>query len=84
MTRTVISCSRRWDVAILGARAAMNEQHHALTVDVGDFQIQCLLESEPAGVDSGEEDEVVEGGDVSEDLEDSRSDFGAHRLTFLR
>ncbi len=32
----------------------MNMNAHAITVDVTDLQVQCLVESESAGIDSGE------------------------------
>ncbi len=58
---------RQRHVAVLGALAAVHVDHHACRIDVGDFQIQRLLQPQPAGVDGGEEGAVVGGVHVRED-----------------
>ena len=35
------------DVAILGALAAVDMDHHALTIDIGDFEMESFVESRP-------------------------------------
>ena len=42
------------DVAILGALAAVDMDHHAGAIDIGDFEMESFVESEAAGVDGGE------------------------------
>ena len=55
------------DVAVLGALAAVDMDHHALTVDIGDFEMESFVKSQAAGVDGGEIDVVVEGFDVGQE-----------------
>ncbi len=64
--------SRVWqrDIAILGALAAVHMDHHALTIDVGDFQMECFVKSEAAGVHGGEIDVVVKSFDVGQNASD--------------
>jgi len=57
------------DVAVLGTLAAVDVDHHPVAVDVGDLDVEGLGDSEPAGVDGGEEDGVVECCNVVEDAE---------------
>jgi hypothetical protein len=54
------------DVAILGPLAAMDVDHHAGAVDVGDFQVKALLQPEPAGVDRREKGGVVDRADTAQ------------------
>jgi hypothetical protein len=44
--------------------------HHALTIDIGDFEMESFVESEAAGVDGGEIGVVVEGFDVGKKASD--------------
>src|SRR4029434_1384920 len=60
----------QWDVAILGALATVDMDHHALTIDIGDFEMESFVESEAAGVDGGEIGVVVEGFDVGKKASD--------------
>ncbi len=55
---------------VLGALAAMDMDHLALSIDIGDLKIESLLEAEAAGVDSHQVDIVVEGVDLGQDLLD--------------
>jgi hypothetical protein len=41
--------------------------HHARTVDVGDFEVESFLEPQATRVDGGEEGPVVEGMDATEE-----------------
>ena len=43
-------------------------EEHALGIDVADFEIEGLAQTQAAGVDGGQRDAVIEGGDGSEDL----------------
>ena len=63
---------RLWqrDIAVLGAFAAMDMDHHALAVDIGDFEIQGFMKSQTAGVHGRKIDVVVEGFDVSQNASD--------------
>lgn len=58
------------DIAVFGSFAAMNVDHHALGVDVGYFQVLCLLEPEAAGVDGTEEGIVLGSMDAGEQTPD--------------
>jgi len=58
------------DVAVLRSLAAMDVNEHSLSVNVGDLQVQRFLQTEPAGVNCRKERIVVEGSDMSQDLED--------------
>ena len=61
---------RQRDIAVLGALAAVDMDHHALTVDIGDFEMAGFVEPQAAGVDGGEIDVVVEGFDVGQNASD--------------
>jgi hypothetical protein len=45
-------------------------QEHALRVDVADFQVEGFAQTQAAGVDGGEGDAVIEGGDGGQDPAD--------------
>lgn len=57
------------DIAILGALSSVNVDHHSRAVDVADLQIQCFMETQSAGVDSGEIGVILEGSHPFEDVE---------------
>ena len=44
--------------------------HHALTIDIGDFEMKAFVEAQAAGVDGGKIDVVVEGFDVGQKASD--------------
>jgi hypothetical protein len=44
----------------------MDVDHHAGAVDVGDFQVEALLQPEPAGVDRRGKDSVVDRADTAQ------------------
>jgi hypothetical protein len=48
------------DVTILGTLAAVDMDHHAPAVDVGDFEMAGFVKAQAAGVDGGEKDVVRE------------------------
>jgi hypothetical protein len=52
------------DVAILGAFAAVDMDHHAGAIDIGDFEMESLVQAQAAGIDGGQIGVVVEGFDV--------------------
>ena len=52
------------DVAILGALAAVDMDHHAGAIDIGDFEMESLVQAQAAGIDGGQIGVVVEGFDV--------------------
>src|SRR5262245_20067929 len=58
------------DVAILGALAAVDMDHHAGAIDIGDFEMESFVESEAAGVDGGEVGIVAECFDVGKKASD--------------
>jgi len=70
LTEELQSGVRQRDIAILGSLSPMNVDHHALGVDVGYFQVLCLLEPEAAGVDSAEEGIVLGGVDAGKQWSD--------------
>jgi hypothetical protein len=47
--------------AIAGAFAAMDVEHEARAIDIASFQMQGLMQAQPATVDGGEIDLVVKG-----------------------
>ena len=61
---------RQRDIAVLGALAAVDMDHHALTIDIGDFEMEGFVKPQAAGVDGGEIDVVVEGFDVGQKASD--------------
>ncbi len=54
------------DIAVLGALAAVHVDHHALRIDVGDFEIEAFLQPQAAGVHGEKKDVVVESFDVGQ------------------
>ncbi len=58
------------DIAVLGALAAVDMDHHARAIDIGDFEMECFVKAQAAGVDGGEVDVIVEGFDVGQDVAD--------------
>ena len=58
------------EVAILGALTTVDMDHHALTIDIRDFEMESFVESEAAGVDGGEVGIVVESFDVGKKASD--------------
>lgn len=52
------------DVAILGALTAVDMDHHAGAIDIGDFEMESLVQAQAAGIDGGQIGVVVEGFDV--------------------
>lgn len=52
------------DVAVLGALTAVDMDHHALAVDVGDFEMPRFVKAQATGVDGGEKDVVGEVFDL--------------------
>ena len=61
---------RQRNVAILGALTAVDMDHHALTIDIGDFEMQSLVKPQAAGVYGGKVGVVVEGFDVGKKASD--------------
>ena len=56
--------------AMLGALAAVDMDHHAGAIDIGDFEMESFVQSEAAGVDGGEVGIVVESFDVGKKASD--------------
>lgn len=61
---------RQRDIAILGALAAVDMDHHALAIDIGDFEIKSFVKPQTAGVDGAKIDVVVKGFDVGQNASD--------------
>jgi hypothetical protein len=61
---------RQSEVAVLGALAAVDMDHHALTVDIGDFEVAGFVKAQAAGVDGGEKDVVGEVFDLGQKASD--------------
>jgi len=61
---------RQRDIAILSALTAVDMDHHALAVDIGDFEMQSFVKPQAAGVHGGEINMVVEGFDVGQNVAD--------------
>jgi hypothetical protein len=61
---------RQRNIAVLGALAAVHMDHHALTVDIGDFEVKSFVKPQTAGVYGGKIDVVVEGFDVVQNASD--------------
>jgi hypothetical protein len=55
------------DVAVLGALSPVDMDHHAVGVDIGDFEVETFVKSEAAGVDGGEIGVVLGGFDLGQD-----------------
>jgi hypothetical protein len=58
------------DVAILGPLAAVDMDHHAGGVDIGDFEVEAFVKSEAAGIDGGEIGVILEGMDLGKNTSD--------------
>jgi hypothetical protein len=58
------------DVAIFGALAPVDMDHHAGGVDIGDFEMESFVKSEAAGVYGGEIGIVLEGFDAGQNASD--------------
>jgi hypothetical protein len=52
--------------AVFGALTAMHVNHHSLTVDIADFQMQRFLQAQAAGVDRAQESVVMSGAHAPE------------------
>ena len=61
---------RQRNIAILGALAAVDMDHHALTIDIGDFEMKAFVKTQAAGVHGGEVGIVVESFDVGQKASD--------------
>ena len=57
---------RQRDVAVLGAFAAVDMDHHALTVDIADFEMEAFVKPQAAGVHGGQIDVIVQRFDVGQ------------------
>ena len=57
----------QWDVAILVAFAAADVKEHALGIDVADLEIQTFAKAQPAGVEGGQADAMVQSWDHGQD-----------------
>ncbi len=76
---------RKGDIAIFGTFAAVDVDQHALALDVGDLQVERLLEPQPAGVDGGEEGVVVRRLHTPEDASDLfHAEHGGEAVLVLR
>jgi hypothetical protein len=61
---------RERDIAILGTLAAVDMDHHAARVDVGDFEMESFMKPQAAGVDGREIDIIVESLDLGQNASD--------------
>ncbi len=55
------------DVAVAVALAGADVEEHAPGIDVADFQVERFAQAQAAGVNGGQRDAMIEGGDGSED-----------------
>jgi hypothetical protein len=58
------------DVAVLGALAAVDMDHHASGVDIGDFEVETFVKSQAAGVYGGKISIVLKGLDSGQNASD--------------
>ena len=58
------------DVAILGALSAVDMDHHAGGIDIGDFEVETFVKSQAAGIDGGEIGVILEGIDLGKNASD--------------
>ncbi len=58
------------DVAILGALPAVDMDHHAGGIDIGDFEVKTFMESQAAGIDGGKIGVILEGFDLGKNGSD--------------
>lgn len=61
---------RQRDIAVLGALAAVHMDHHALTIDIGDFEMEAFVKPQAAGVHGGKINVIVESFDVIQNASD--------------
>ena len=61
---------RQRDIAVLGTFAAMHVDHHTLTVDIGDFEMEAFVKPQAAGIHGEKIDVVVKGFDVGQKASD--------------
>src|SRR5262245_36016879 len=64
------SSLRQRDVTVLSTLAAVDVDHHALAVDIGDFEMAAFVKTQATGIDGGEIDVVVESFDVGQNTSD--------------
>ena len=55
------------DVAVAVALAGADVQEHALRIDVADLQVEGFAQAQAAGVDGGQGDAMIQGGDAGQD-----------------
>jgi hypothetical protein len=69
-------------VAILVAFAGTDVQEHALRIDIADLQAKPFTQAQAAGVDGGQSDAMIQGGNNGEDAAHFRSgeDDGEFKL----
>jgi hypothetical protein len=58
------------DIAVLGPLSAMDMDHHAGGVDIGDFEVKAFVKPEAAGIDGGEIGVILEGMDLGKNTSD--------------
>ncbi len=61
---------RESEVTILGALAAVDMDHHAGAIDIGDFEMESFVKSQAAGVYGGEIGIILGGFDVAKKASD--------------
>ena len=68
--KQLIGLLRKGNIAILGALASMNMDHHSFAVDVGDLQGECFRDPQSASIDGGKASVVLKGADTTQNAED--------------
>ena len=58
---------RQRDVAVLVTFAAADVQEHALRINVGNLEAQAFAQAQAAGIDGGQADAMIQGGDGRQD-----------------
>jgi hypothetical protein len=58
------------DVAILGALSAVDMDHHAAAVDIGDFEMESFVKPQSTGIDGGKIGVILEGFDLGKNASD--------------
>jgi len=61
---------RERDVAVFGSLSTVDMDHHAVAVDIGDFEMESFVKSEAAGIDGGEIGVILEGFDAVQNTSD--------------
>jgi len=61
---------RKRDISIFCALAPVDMDHHAVAIDIGDFEIECFMQPQTAGVDGGKVGIVLEGFNMGQDAAD--------------